>query len=82
MSRVAWGKPGSKVTRRTTALVRDRGLRKVVITVYPEGMIGLRAERTRKEEMVDAAWLWQYAVKARVTAEKLAKRAKRKGAKA
>lgn len=80
-TRPKWGQPGSKVTRKTTTMVRDRGLRKVIVTIYPEGIIGLRAERTRKEEIVDAAWLWGYAVKQRVANERAAKRAARKGAK-
>jgi (2Fe-2S) ferredoxin len=79
--RVKWGQPGSRVARKTTALVRDRGLRKVVVCVYPDGIIGLRAEGTRKEEVVDAAWLWYEAVKRRVANERAAKRAAKKGAK-
>jgi hypothetical protein len=80
--RVKWGNPGSRVSRKTTALVRDRGARRIVVTLYPDGIIGLRAERTRREEVIDASWAWYEAVKARVYAAKVAKRkAKKTGGK-
>lgn len=80
-SRVKWGAPGSRVSRKTSAVVRDRGARRVIVTIYPDGIIGLRPERTRREEAVDAGWAWYAAVKARVAAEKAAKRKAKKGGK-
>lgn len=77
MSRIAWGKPGSKVARKTTARVFSAGAKAVIVIVYPDGIIGLRLERGRKEEYVEAATLYRQAVVARVRAEKLAKRKKR-----
>lgn len=81
MSRPTWGAPGSKVTRKTNAIVRDRGARRVIVTLYPDGTIGLRPERTRREEVVDASWLWQDTVKRRVAFERAQKRAAKKGGK-
>jgi hypothetical protein len=40
-----------KVTRRSSETYRDRSkLRRIVITLYPTGFIGLRLEKTRQEE--------------------------------
>lgn len=77
-----------KVVRRDDAsFIRDRGkLRRVVITLYPGGTIGLRPEKTRQEELISVAGAYHAAVKARVMKEQAEKRtakaAKKKGAKA
>ena len=40
-----------KVTRRSLETYRDRSkLRRIVVTLYPTGVIGLRLEKTRQEE--------------------------------
>lgn len=71
------------VTRRSDeSKVRDCGqLRRLVITLYPDGMIGLRPERTRREEIIPLDAVYDLAVKARVRAEKAIKAA-RKGVRA
>jgi hypothetical protein len=62
------------IPRRVQGMVRDGGrLRRLVVTVYPNGTIGLRPERTRREELVSAGGIWQRAVKDRVLAERVAK---------
>jgi len=78
-TRKTWGDPGSKVTRATSASIFSSGKRRtVVVTVYPEGIIGLRLVRHRTEEFVDAATIYRQAVMARVSAERAAKRKARK----
>jgi hypothetical protein len=73
--RKKWGDPGSKVTRATSASVFSAGKRKpVIVTLYPDGIIGLRLSRYRKEEYVDAANVYREAVVARVASERAAKR--------
>ncbi len=63
------------VTRRSNERVRDAGKsRRIVVTLYPNGLIGLRPERTRREETVPIDVIWLQAVKARVLAERAAKR--------
>lgn len=65
-----------KVVRRDDAsFIRDRGkLRRVVITLYPGGTIGLRPEKTRQEELISVAGAYHAAVKARVMKEQAEKR--------
>ena len=71
-------KPARKAT---AATVRDRGQeRRIIVTVYPSGMIALRLERCKREETFDAASIYSIAVKARVMAERAAKRKARKPA--
>ncbi len=69
-----------RVKRRTEAPHRGRRL---VVTLYPGDMIGLRHERCRTEELVSLAGVYDFAVKARVAAElwkrREARRAKRGG---
>ena len=70
----------SPVTRETTAYVRDKGLRPVVVTIE-HGMLSLRLKGLRSRETVDIASIYQRAVKDRVWTEKMAKakaRAERK----
>lgn len=48
-----------KVVRETTAVVRDRGVdRVVVVTVHSNGVIRLRLKGTRREFYADAAILY------------------------
>ena len=65
------------VTRESTALVRERGLRAVMVTIVG-GVIELRAKGLRSRETVDLAWCYYAAVKQRVALER-AEKAKRKG---
>lgn len=57
------------VTRETSAYVRDRGLRPVVVTVVG-GLLELRAKGLRSRECLDLAWCYETAVKARVARER------------
>lgn len=72
-----------KVSRRDDgAIVRDRGkLRRLIVTLYPGGTIGLRPEKTRKEEIISFAGVYHAAVKARVMKEQAEKREAAKKAK-
>ena len=46
----------TKATRETSAVVRDRGIdRPVVVTILPNGTIGLRLKGCRRTFYVDAA---------------------------
>jgi hypothetical protein len=63
------------ITRRSEERVREAGKsRRIVVTLYPNGLIGLRPERTRREETVPIDVIYLKAVKARVLAERAAKR--------
>lgn len=64
------------VRRRTEAPHRGRRL---VVSLLPGDVIGLRPERTRREEFVSLAAIYDFAVKARVLSERAAKMAARKG---
>ncbi len=72
--RPTWGEPGSHVTRRTTATVYSRGTRPVIVTIYPDGVIGLRLSKHRREEYANASDLYRQSVAARVVSERAAKR--------
>jgi hypothetical protein len=68
-----------KLTRRSAETYRDRSkLRRIVVTLYPSGVIGLRLEKTRQEETLPLPVAYEMAVRARVAFER-AQRAKRKG---
>ena len=72
--------PSTKpVTRLTSAYVRDKGLRPVVITVVGS-FVELRAKGLRSREVFDVAAIYGLAVKARLARTK-AERAKAKAAK-
>jgi len=74
--------PSTKpTTRLTSAWVRDRGMRAVVVTVHGS-LIELRLKGCRQTETVDVASLWHQAVKARVIATRAALKLKRKARKA
>ena len=67
----------SPVTRESSAYVRDRGLRPVIVTVTG-GLIELRCKGLKSREVVDIAAVYNRAVKERVIAERAAKKAARK----
>lgn len=63
------------VSRMSEAVVRDSGkLKRLVITIYPNDTIGLRPEKTRREETVTLGAVYSLAVKQRVNAERIGKR--------
>jgi hypothetical protein len=62
---------------RSDATIRDRGkLRPLVVTLYPNGMIGLRPLGLRREETLDVDTAWQFAVRVRVASERAERRKK------
>lgn len=69
------------VTRRSHVLVRERGLRRLVVTLYPAGYIGLRASGCRTEETLDIAAAYSIAVKSRVIRQRAEKKAAKKAKK-
>ena len=70
--------PSSKpVTRESSAYVRDRGMRPVIVTITGS-LIELRAKGLRSRETLDVASLYTMAVRQRVIREKAEKRAARK----
>jgi hypothetical protein len=68
------------VTRESSAFVRDRGLRPIIVTVSGS-ILELRAKGLRQREVLDLASCYSIAVKQRVASEK-AERAAAKKAKA
>lgn len=64
-----------KVSRRS--LIPHRG-RRIVVSLEPGDLIGLREERCRRVEYVCIAAIFDYAVKARVLSERLAKKKAKK----
>lgn len=68
-----------KVTRRSPETYRDRSkLHRIVVTLYPTGVIGLRLEKTHQEETLSLPAAYEMAGRARVAFER-ARKAKRKG---
>lgn len=69
------------VTRRSEETVREAGkLRRIVVTLYPNGTIGLRPEKTRREEILPIEAVYITALKARVASERATSGKKRRGA--
>ncbi|CAB4180091.1 hypothetical protein UFOVP1040_29 [uncultured Caudovirales phage] len=66
------------VRRETSAFVRERGLRPLVVTIV-DSVILLRPKGLRSEEMLDLASCYFLAVKQRVAREQAERRARRKG---
>lgn len=64
-----------KVVRR--ALAPHRG-RRLVVTLYPGDLIGLRHERCRAEEVVSLAGVYDFAVRMRVERERWKRAQERK----
>lgn len=65
------------VTRETSAFVRDRGMRPLIVTLSGS-ILELRAKGLRSREVIDLAACYGIAIKQRLAAEKAAKRAARK----
>lgn len=59
------------VRRRTIGLHRGR---RIMVSLEPGDVLGLRQERCRQTEYMSLAAIFDYAVKARVMAERAAKR--------
>lgn len=70
--------PSSKpVTRESSAYVRDRGLRSVIVTIQG-GVIVLRAKGLRSRETLGLGWCYSQAVKQRVAQERAERKALRR----
>ena len=68
------------VKRRSAASVRDRGKqRRIVVTLYPAGFIGMRLEGTRRdrEETLTIEAAYQLAIMGRLERTRAARRNKR-----
>lgn len=68
-----------KIVRRSEeSLIRDAGkLRAAVVTLYPSGVIGIRPEKTRREELIPITAVWYAAVERRVAQERREKAAEK-----
>jgi hypothetical protein len=59
------------VTRRSEERMRDRSkFRRIVVTLYPAGFIGLRLEKCRHEETLSMRAAFETAVQTRVMRER------------
>lgn len=59
------------VTRRSEERYRERSKsRRIVVTLYPAGFIGLRLEKCRREETLSIRAAYETAVRTRVTRER------------
>lgn len=66
------------VRRKTAQTVRDTGKqRRIVVTLYPGGTIGLRLERTRREEVITVEAVYWNALTARMASEHKQRRNKK-----
>lgn len=66
------------VRRRTDSTIRDAGKpRRIVITLYPGDTLGLRPEKTRREEFISLTTVYEYAIKPRVRKEQAERRARK-----
>ena len=78
-SRVPWGSPGSKVSRKTTATIFSAGRgRQLVVSVYPDGIIGVRQLGFRTEYFTRAEDAFRNAVVAALAAKRAAKKKAKK----
>jgi hypothetical protein len=72
------------VFRESTAFVRERGLRPLIVGFLPGNVIAIRPKGMRTTELLPMSVAWQYAVTLRVRNERLekaaARKAKRRGA--
>lgn len=64
------------ITRRAECFVRERGLKRLVFTIEPNGLLTLRPEKSRRRETVTLADCYSMAVKARVARERAEKKAR------
>lgn len=63
------------IRRRSEELIRDGSkYRRVIVSVYPGGYIGLRMEKCRTEETISIKAAYEMAVRSRVAREKEEKR--------
>ena len=63
------------VMRRSEELMRDRSkYRRIVVTLYPAGFIGLRLEKCRREETLSIRGAYETAVQTRVMRERAERR--------
>jgi len=63
------------VTRRSEELMRDRSkYRRIVVTLYPAGFIGLRLEKCRREETLSIRGAYETTVQTRVMREHAGRR--------
>jgi hypothetical protein len=65
------------VTRESSAFIRDRGLRPIMVTIHGS-IIELRAKGLRQREVLDLAACYSLAVKQRVASERADRQAARK----
>lgn len=71
----------TRITRRSEELYRDRSkFRRLIVTLYPAGYIGLRLEKCRKEETISLRAAYEAATLSRVQRER-SEKAKAKGTK-
>jgi hypothetical protein len=64
-----------KITRLSAEAYLHRSkLHRMVVTLYPAGIIGLRLEKTRREEALLLPLAYETAVRARIAFERKAKR--------
>ena len=68
------------VTRESSAFVRDKGLRPVIVTVIGS-ILELRAKGLRSREILDLAYCYEAAVKQRVARERAERTLARNGRK-
>lgn len=74
--------PRRAVKRRSNATVFSSGKRcAVIVTLYPDGLIGLRLFRHRREEFIDPAAAYREAVAYRAAIDRAKKRAAKKAGK-
>lgn len=67
------------VIRRTDNRIQwPGGSKRLVVTLYPNGLIGLRPEKTRREEVIPVTHCYSIALKSRLLREREEKQAKRK----
>lgn len=69
------------VTRESSAFVRERGLRPVMVTIHGT-FISLRPKGLRSAELLDIGAAWSLAVKQRVLRERAERKAARKARRA
>lgn len=63
------------VRRVSNEIVRDGAkIKQLIVTMYPDGMLGLRPKGTRREEFYPFTHVYSLAIKARVADEKAAKK--------
>lgn len=62
---------------RSDTTIRDRGkLRPLIVTLYPNGLIGLRPLGLRREETLDVDTAWHLAIRVRVAGDRSERRRK------